>query len=101
MNSVTRLLFIALFFPLLLNAQDTIPEPHPNQYVATDPETVFFVGEFFRGYSVNNSSWENYSQLGFGLDFNWFVLPFLTIGGEYSLYDGDLKEGRSKQYRCH
>lgn len=57
MNSVTRLLFIALFFPLLLNAQDTIPEPSRNQYVATDPETVFFVGEFFRGYSVNNSSW--------------------------------------------
>ena len=91
MNSVTRLLFIALFLPLLLNAQDTIPEPHPNQYVATDPETVFFVGEFFRGYSVNNSSWENYSQLGFGLDFNWFVLPFLTIGGEYSLMGGNLK----------
>ena len=94
MNSVTRFLFIALFFPLLLNARDTIHEPHPNQYVATDPETVFFVGEFFRGYSVNNSSWENYSQLGFGLDFNWFVLPFLTLGGQYNLTTSNLKEGR-------
>lgn len=35
---------------------------------------------------------ENYSQLGFGLDFNWFVLPFLTIGGQYNLTAGNLKE---------
>ena len=93
MSSAIKLFLIVIFFPLVLTAQDTIPEPHRNQYVATDPETVFFVGEFFRGYSVNNSSWENYSQLGFGLDFNWFVLPFLTIGGEYSYMSGDLKEG--------
>lgn len=94
MNSVTKLLFVALFFPLLLSAQDSIPEPHRNQYVATDPETVFFVGEFFRGYNVNNSSWENYSQLGFGLDFNWFVLPFLTVGGQYNVTAANLQEGQ-------
>lgn len=91
MNSTIKLCLVAIFFPLLLTAQDSIQKPHPNQYVATDPETVFFVGEFFRGYSVNNSSWENYSQLGFGVDFNWFVLPFLTIGGQYSLMGGNLK----------
>ncbi|WP_282016924.1 hypothetical protein [Salegentibacter mishustinae] len=94
MNSTFKLFLFAILFPLSLTAQDSIPEPHPNQYVATDPETVFFVGEFFRGYSVNNSSWENYSQLGFGLDFNWFVLPFLTLGGQYNLTTSNLKEGR-------
>ncbi|WP_156101221.1 hypothetical protein [Salegentibacter sp. Hel_I_6] len=94
MNSTFRVSLIAIFLPLLMNAQDSIPEPHRNQYVATDPETVFFVGEFFRGYSVNNSIWENYSQLGFGLDFNWFVLPYLTIGGQYSVGKANLKEGQ-------
>ncbi|APS38232.1 MULTISPECIES: autotransporter domain-containing protein [Salegentibacter] len=92
MSLAIKLFLITIFFPLLLTAQDTIPEPHKNQYVATDPETVFFVGEFFRGYSVNNSSWENYSQLGFGLDFNWFVFPFLTIGAQYNFMGGNLKE---------
>lgn len=74
-----------------MQAQDSIS--NPRQYVPEDPETVFFTGEFYRGYSVNNSSWENYSTLGFGLDFNWFVFPFLTIGGHYGLMFGDLKEG--------
>ena len=107
MSLAIKLFLITIFFPLLLTAQDTIPEPHKNQYVATDPETVFFVGEFFRGYSVNNSSWENYSQLGFGLDFNWFVLPFLTIGGEYNFMSGNLKEenisntGRINRIKSH
>ncbi|MBZ9730455.1 hypothetical protein LB467_12235 [Salegentibacter sp. JZCK2] len=95
MNSVTKLLFFAIFFPLLLNAQDSIPEPHRNQYVATDPETVFFEGEFFRGYSLNNSSWENFSKSGFGLDVNWFVMPFLTLGGEYNVTRGNSRENYS------
>ncbi|TDN87373.1 hypothetical protein DET49_11263 [Salegentibacter sp. 24] len=91
MNSTIKLSLLVVFFPLFLSAQDSISDPHRNQYVTTDPETVFFVGEFFRGYSVNNSSWENYSKLGFAVDFNWFVFPFLTIGGQYSLMGGNLK----------
>jgi hypothetical protein len=94
MNSTIKLALVAIFFPLLINTQDSIREPHRKQYVATDPETEFFVGEFFRGYSVNNSSWENYSQLGFGLDFNWFVLPFLSIGGQYSMMGANLNESQ-------
>lgn len=46
MSSAIKLFLIVLFFPLLITAQDTLPEPHRNQYVATDPETVFLSENF-------------------------------------------------------
>lgn len=94
MNSAIKLV-ILLLLPLTMQAQDTIV--NPRQYVPEDPESVFFSGEFYRGYSVNNSSWEKYSNLGFGLDFNWFVFPFLTFGAHYGVTYGDLKNDNIDQ----
>lgn len=67
MNSAIKLV-ILLLLPLTMQAQDTIV--NPRQYVPEDPESVFFGGEFYRGYSVNNSSWENYSI--------WVLVSILT-----------------------
>lgn len=85
---------MVVLFPYCFQAQDSIPEPHPNQYVAEDPETVFLELDFHRMLTLNDSSWENFSTRGFGLDFNWFAFPFLTIGAQYSYMGGGLKESK-------
>ncbi|MDT0675328.1 hypothetical protein [Autumnicola musiva] len=65
---------------------DTLPA---NQYIAEDPETVFFHAEFFRPVSINDSFWGEYNTYGgFALDFNWFVIPELTLGTHYSVFGG-------------
>ena len=86
--AIKNFLIVALL-PFFLDAQDSMPEPHTNQYVNEDPETVFLEFDCHRMVSLNNSFWENYSTRGLSLDFNWFAFPFLTIGVQYG-YMGEV-----------
>ncbi len=58
-----------------------------------DPETVFFNFELFNSIGVGNHSLaRDYNPgIGFGFDFNWFVLQEVTIGTHFSVFGNSVK----------
>lgn len=64
--------------------------------VKADPETVFFNLELFRPVAIGNYSLAKDYNMGVGvaLDFNWFVLPELTLGTHASVTGGSVKNTR-------
>lgn len=58
-----------------------------------DPETVFFNVELFNSVGVGNHILANDYKpgIGFGFDFNWFVLQEVTIGAHFSVFNTGVK----------
>lgn len=58
-----------------------------------DPETVFFNFELLSSLGVGNHSFarDYHPGIGYGIDFNWFVLPKITIGAHYSAFESKVK----------
>ena len=58
-----------------------------------DPETVFFNLELFNSIGIGDHSLaRDYNiGIGFGFDFNWFVLKEVTIGTHFSVFQNAVK----------
>ena len=100
-SNINQILCFLILLPALLfsqaSLQDTIFDHTSEDYrnYIEDPETVFLEIGIFRPIGVGNSVFGeaySYKSPGFEIDFNWFVVPEITVGAKIDYFNATVHD---------